>query len=137
MNNTAVQDLSDKQRLDRAGIICSVVCATHCSLPLIIGLISPNLSSYFENELIHFLLLIIVIPLALTSFLKGKKTHKSVRPMLLGSLGSLVLLIAVLTEHYFDLGINRIGFYLTLIGSFTLIYGHLLNIVLTKKSFSI
>ena len=43
--------------LDRLGMLGSTVCAIHCALPLLLSFISPSISSFFENEKIHYSLL--------------------------------------------------------------------------------
>ena len=111
-----------------AGILCSVACAIHCMLIPVITLLSPTLTSYFENEWIHIGLLFIVVPIALTSFYQQKRIHEKIKPMILGSIGIFFLISAIVSEQLFNIEIEKLEFVLTMIGSTFLIVGHLYNI---------
>ena len=98
----------------------------HCILPLILGSFG---AAFFENELVHIGLLVFIIPLAIYSFLKGKKSHKVTTPLILGTLGITLLLSAVLAEVLLHIHMEKVELYLTVSGSFIIIAAHLLNIV--------
>lgn len=119
--------------LDKTGIIFSVACAVHCSLPLILSFLGPNLSLHFENEWIHLILLIFIIPIAIISFVVGRQEHKSNAPFALGVVGMSTLILAVTAEHLFHIHEESLEFSLTLLGSLLLVAGHIYNILLSRN----
>ena len=120
--------------LDRLGMLGSTVCAIHCALPLLLSFISPSISSFFENEKIHYSLLAIVILLAMFSFLKSRAFHMKNGPFFLGFVGILFLIAAVSVEQPFGLKFNHFEFLTTVAGSSILILSHFLNLQLIRGS---
>ena len=112
--------------LDRVGIACSSACAIHCLLLPIIAFASPSLSALSDNEWIHLGLLCAVVPVALFSFIRSKKVHAHQAPLVLGSLGIVVLISAVLLESL-HIEIPYLEKGLTALGSLALVIGHIKN----------
>ena len=119
--------------LDRAGILCSGACAIHCALTPILALLAPTLTVQFESEWVHLLLLLLILPISGTAFYRLKKKHGQNLPMILGIVGGLLLLLAVLTEKIAALDIHGLELILTVTGSVVLIVGHLLNLRELKR----
>jgi len=114
--------------LDRLGILGSSICAIHCALPLLVSFLSPSFSSYFENEWIHYLLLVTVIPLALFSFVRSRSLHMKNSPLVLGFLGILFLVLAISVEEPFGFSLKQSELLATVLGSSILILSHFLNL---------
>lgn len=119
--------------LDRLGILGSAICAVHCALPLIFSFISPSISSAFGNELVHYALLVLVVPVAAFSFLQSKKIHKKAVPFILGSIGVLFLIAAIALEGVLGSSIPNFELLATVSGSFILILAHLINLKLMSE----
>ena len=113
-------------RLDKMGIACSGACAIHCMLAPIVTLASPAMASYAENEWIHLVLLLLIVPLAVVAFHRSMKLHKKTHPSWLGGIGVGFLLSAVIFEGLFEIGKLEVA--LTAIGCVFLISAHILNI---------
>lgn len=114
-------------RLDKAGIICSGACAIHCLLIPVIAYSSPFIAKYFQNEMIHTGLLVVLIPIALINFTRSSKIHGNNKPLLIGILGIVLLVVAVLVESL-HIEIPYLEKSLTGIGSLLLIAAHTINL---------
>lgn len=111
--------------LDYVGILFSVLCTIHCLfLPVLISVV-PTFSHKLENEWIHFVLLAVLIPVALMSFVISKKNHKKASPLTLGIVGITFLLMAVAIDQ---VGLHEWESSLTLLGSVFLIIAHIFNL---------
>ena len=113
-------------KLDRVGIVCSGACAAHCMLAPIIALASPAIASYAENEWIHIVLLLLIVPVAAFAFYRSMKIHQKMYPTLLGGIGIVFLILAVMIESLIE--IEKLEVVLTVIGCVFLISGHIFNI---------
>ena len=116
------------QKLDKTGIVCSGACVIHCVLSPIIALASPAIASFFENEWIHIGLLVFLIPVAIFAFTRGLTLHQKTSPVLLGSAGIVVLLMAVAFESLLEIEIEHLEVTLTIVGCIFLISAHVFNI---------
>lgn len=119
-------------RLEKAGVVCSGACAVHCLLMPFLAYSSPAISHFFNNEWIHFGLLIVLIPVALISFSRSRKAHGNNGPSLLGSVG-MVFLVGAIALESFHIEIANLEKILTAIGSLLLIVGHTLNLSLLRR----
>ena len=119
-------------KLDKAGIMCSGLCAIHCMLIPIIGLVSPAIAGFFENEWIHIGLLVPLALIAILAFSRGLKLHKKNHPVILGSIGIVVLSMAVAFETLLKIEIEHLEITLTIIGCVFLISAHIFNIKYLK-----
>lgn len=125
MNGTPNESNELENKFDVIGMLFSVTCIVHClALPLLSSLL-PTFTMSLEEEWIHLLLLALLIPVALYSFITGKRNHHRNAPLILGVMGIIILLLAIFTE---DLGTRELESVLTLVGSLILILSHILNI---------
>ena len=122
-------------RLDKAGIVCSGACAVHCMIVPMIAFSAPALISHFENEWVHILLILLIVPIAGVSFYRHKKIHGHTKPLRLGIVGGSLLIGAVVCEKIFGMEIKGLEMTLTILGSVLLISGHLFNMRYLKLSF--
>jgi len=114
-----------KSNYDVLGILFSVACLLHClALPLL-SFIAPTLTVFLKQEWIHLLLLALLIPIALFSFINGKKRHMHNTPLVLGVTGVSFLLLAIALEGFSDINFEAI---FTVCGSLMLTVAHVFNI---------
>ena len=119
---------NSKENLDKVGILCSGACAIHCIMTPIITLGSPAIASFFKSEWLHIGLLLLLIPVAIFAFLNGQKSHRKNRPFIIGIIGIIFLISAVVFESLLKIEIKYFETILTFIGCIFLIYAHFLNI---------
>lgn len=110
---------------DIVGFTLSIACAIHCLLLPIIAYSLPLFTQIVEAEWIHLTLLFILIPIAFTTLAKGRHTHQSNKPLLIGSLGITALIVGVLAESL--LHIHQLEKTMTVVGSLLLCTAHLFN----------
>ncbi len=131
MNVLAKNEISRK--LDWVGIVSSGVCAIHCSLLPLASYLAPAFSAYFENEWVHFLLILLMVPVAGVSFYRTQSIHGQVLPVKLALLGLGLLVGSFGLEHIFEFEVDGLELILTIFASVLLIAGHLLNIYYYKE----
>ncbi len=105
---------------DRIGLALSTLCLVHCAaLPFVIfGL--PALARTLQTEWIHIALALLVVPTALLAIPRGFKIHRSKSIVIIGLLG-LVLLLSALIWPSLEVA-------LTLSGSVLLMISHTYNL---------
>ena len=82
---------------DKIAIGLSIACVIHCFLVPSFIILSPAfLSIELDNELIHYLMLFLVVPISMIALSKGFKNHKMISYFLIGMTGLLILICAVL-----------------------------------------
>ena len=81
---------------DKTAISLSALCLVHCLLvPSFLVFLSGYLSLSYNNELIHYAILFIAIPVSLYALFIGVKNHKSFIYLYVGLSGILALILAV------------------------------------------
>lgn len=132
--------------LDKAGIILSTICVIHCIATPFLIFISPWLAGLFDSKWSHLGIFLTIIPIAYFTFYRFYKYHRNKKPIILGSIGLLLLMSSLLSPghdweltshihqkhannhfHYIDTIIN-------ILGSVLLIIGHWLNIKIHKSA---
>ena len=124
--------ITNKFRVDGVAISLSFLCALHCLfVPSFIILAPSFLSISFNNEFIHYLILVLAIPVSVFALSIGFKSHKSLSMVFSGFLGISILLFAVL------FGNNLLGETgekaLTLLGSTIVAFAHFRNLKVCKE----
>jgi MerC mercury resistance protein len=109
-------------RIETSALFLSGLCVVHClGLPLLF-LALPILANAFAlPEAFHFYLILLALPLSLTSLIYGARQHKSFMPLAIGALGLLVM-AAALTEKYYNEEVL-----LTVFGATGLALAHIFN----------
>lgn len=107
---------------DEIAVACSGACMIHCLLtPIVIGFGAAGLlGEWLASEWIHKLMLVPVVLLALLSLPSSYKKHKKYWPLLLGSLGVLTMVCAIL-------GPESMETWISISGGMLLIAAHLWN----------
>ena len=117
-----------ENRSDYLGVIFSVACILHClALPLVASII-PSMTMFLEQEWVHKLLLLLLVPVAMVAFVNGKKTHHNNFPIAIGGSGILFLICAIMFE---GMALEKV---LTVIGSCLLVGAHVYNVFLSRKA---
>ena len=81
---------------DKTAISLSALCLVHCLLvPSFLVFLSGYVSLSYNNELIHYAILFIAIPVSFYALIIGVRNHKSYRFLYLGLTGIISLILAV------------------------------------------
>tara|TARA_B100000925_G_scaffold282298_1_gene254995 strand:- start:1023 stop:1421 length:399 start_codon:yes stop_codon:yes gene_type:complete len=81
---------------DKTAISLSALCLAHCLLvPSFLVFLSGYVSLSYNNELIHYVLLFIAIPVSLYALITGVRNHKSYTYLYAGLVGITALILAV------------------------------------------
>ena len=117
---------------DKLSITLSMACMIHCLLmPSFLILTSGFLALTIDNELIHKIFLILVIPISLYALISGFQNHKITSYMYLGISGLWLLIFAVFFgEGVFGELAEQV---LTFLGSLVVAYSHYQNFQPCRK----
>ena len=126
------QEMNMQVKADKLSITLSFACMIHCLLmPSFLILTSGFLALSIDNELIHRVFLIIVLPVSLYALITGYQNHKILSYLYLGISGLWLLFFAV----FFGEGV--FGEFaeksLTLIGSIIVATSHYKNYKACKE----
>jgi len=111
---------------DKLAMTLSSACAIHCFFsPAFILLTSGLFSFSFDNESVHYLILLIALPVSLYALISGFMNQKTAYLLTVGVFGLFVLLLAVALGESIMGELGEKTF--TLIGSFLVVYAHFKN----------
>jgi len=111
---------------DKFAISLSTICAIHCFfVPAFLVLFSNFESIQYDNELIHFLFLLMMVPVSFFALTLGFKNHKKASFFLIGIVGLIVLILALILGQGIlgELGEKLV----TLVGSIIVVFAHFKN----------
>ncbi len=117
---------------DKLAAGLSMACVIHCFFaPSLIILSYSFLSFSVESEFVHYIIIMIAVPISLLALGLGYKNHKILSFLLSGIFGlSLLILAVVLGEAMLgEIGERT----LTLVGSLIVAYSHFMNHRVCKK----
>ena len=81
---------------DKTAISLSALCLVHCLLvPSFLVFLSGYVALSYNNELIHYAILFIAIPVSIYALITGVRNHKSFSFLYLGLIGIISLILAV------------------------------------------
>ena len=117
---------------DKLAVGLSMACVVHCFFaPSLIVLSYSFLSFSVDSEIVHSFILLSAFPISILDLGLGYKNHKETSYFIIGILGLMVLLSAVLfSDTLFDEAGERV---LTLIGSMIIAYAHYKNHSICKQ----
>ena len=118
--------LKTQMNSDKVAVTLSTACVIHCFFaPSFIILTSGFLSISIDNELVHYLILLLAVPVSSFALYLGWKNHKNTSFLPFGITGLLVLVAAVLMGEAMlgEAGERAI----TLLGSLLVAYSHFRN----------
>ena len=124
--------MNTQLKADKLSITLSMACMIHCLLmPSFLILTSGFLALTIDNELIHKIFLILVIPISLYALISGFQNHKITSYMYLGISGLWLLIFAVFFgEGVFGELAEQV---LTFLGSLIVAYSHYQNFKACRK----
>ena len=119
--------MNTQLKADKLSITLSMACMIHCLLmPSFLILTSGFLALTIDNELIHKVFLILVIPISLYALISGFQNHKITSYLYLGISGLWLLIFAV----FFGELAEQV---LTFLGSIIVAYSHYQNFQTCRK----
>ena len=119
--------MNTQLKADKLSITLSMACMIHCLLmPSFLILTSGFLALAIDNELIHKIFLILVIPVSLYALISGFQNHKITSYLYLGISGLWLLIFAV----FFGELAEQV---LTFLGSLIVAYSHYQNFQTCRK----
>lgn len=95
-----VSDASHTDRrpwLDRVGIGASLLCAIHCLAAPFLLLLLPAAGSVWSHPAVHWVLAVLVLPLALWVLYNGYRKHRSRLTLVAASLGALLIVAGLIS----------------------------------------
>tara|TARA_B100001057_G_scaffold73469_2_gene67832 strand:- start:6644 stop:7042 length:399 start_codon:yes stop_codon:yes gene_type:complete len=118
---------------DKTAISLSVICLIHCLLmPSFLVLLSGYVSLSYNNELVHYAILFLAIPISFYALLTGAKNHKSYTYLVWGLIGLFTLIFAV------TLGVQLWGEFgeklITSMGAILVAFSHYKNYKLCREA---
>ena len=126
------QEMNTQVKADKLSITLSLACMIHCLLmPSFLILTSGFLALSIDNELIHRVFLIMVLPVSLYALITGYQNHKILSYLYLGISGLWLLFFAV----FFGEGVfgELTEKSLTLLGSIIVASSHYKNYKACKE----
>ena len=81
---------------DKTAISLSMICLIHCLVfPSFLVILSGYFTLSYENELVHYLLLLIAIPVSAYALITGAMNHSNFTFLVMGLVGIISLIFAV------------------------------------------
>ena len=109
----------------------SIACAMHCLLvPSFLIVSSGTLALSIDNELIHWAILFLAIPVSAYALISGVLNHNDYVVFLVGLAGLGVLVATALSESYLS---ETSIIIFTLMGSSLVVYAHIQNFKLCRE----
>jgi hypothetical protein len=113
-------------RLDRVGMILSMICLVHCLMTPVLLISLPILARYYiAHPLFHLVLALLIIPVGLVAFYSGYKHHHNFWVLLLGAPGLVIITGVPYLVHQMQLPLSEVLF--MSIGSIMMLSAHWIN----------
>ena len=131
------QLLKHSKTWDRTGVFVASLCLIHCLATPFVAMTLPSISSFFENIWLEATILILGVTIGSASFYTSFRKHHQWGPMIIGTLGVLLMLgnlvhMATAGDHHHEEEMYHLFGTpiepLIILGGFLLIVGHLWNI---------
>ena len=120
--------LKAQMNSDKMAISLSAACVIHCLFaPTLIIFAYSFLSFSIESEIVHYIILILALPISVLALTLGYRNHKVLSFLITGIFGLSLMLLAVL------LGEGTSEKVLTVIGSSIVAYAHYRNHKICKE----
>ena len=120
--------LKAQMNSDKMALSLSAACVIHCLFaPTLIIFAYSFLSFSIESEIVHYIILILALPISLLALTLGYRNHKVLSFLITGIFGLSLMLLAVL------LGEGTSEKVLTVIGSSIVAYAHYRNHKICKE----
>ena len=96
-------DFKNHSRVDRIGILASILCAIHCALTPVLLILLPTFGKAWAHPSTHWGMAIVVIPIAVFMMRKGYQKHKRRWVVATGSVGIAFIIVGSILP-YVELG---------------------------------
>ena len=124
--------INTQLRSDKLAISLSLACVIHCLfVPSFVILSSAFFATTFDNEFVHNLILFFAIPISLFSLALGYKNHGALSYFLVGIIGLIILIAAVILGESLYGETGEILF--TMLGSVFVVFAHYKNHQICKE----
>ena len=123
---------NDQYKSDKIAASMSLVCVLHCLfVPSFFIAVSSTSALTIDNESIHYLLLIVTLPVSFYALHLGLKNHKKKGVFGLGVFGLILFVLAVIFGEAYagEIGEQVV----TVIASLLVIYAHYQNYQICRK----
>lgn len=123
---------NDQYKSDKIAASMSLICVLHCLfVPSFFIAVSSTSALTIDNEIIHYSLLIVTLPVSLYALYLGLKNHKKKGVFALGIAGLVLFILAVLFgEAYAGETGEQV---VTVVASLLVIYAHYQNFQICRK----
>ena len=123
---------NNQYKSDKIAASMSLICVLHCLfVPSFFIAVSSTSALTIDNEIIHYLLLIVTLPVSLYALHLGLKNHKKKGVFALGIAGLMLFVLAVIFgEAYAGETGEQV---VTVIASLLVIYAHYQNYQICRK----
>ena len=123
---------TSKIKIDGVAISLSFLCVAHCLFTPSFIILAPSFLAFsFDNEFIHYLIILLAIPISLYALTSGYRAHDRISFLFMGVFGLSILFLAIL------MGENILGEYgekgLTVLGSIIDAFSHFKNLKICKE----
>jgi 4-amino-4-deoxy-L-arabinose transferase-like glycosyltransferase len=123
---------TSKINIDGVAISLSFLCIVHCLFTPSFIILAPSFLAFsLDNEFIHYLIILLAIPISLYALTSGYRAHDRISFLFIGIFGLSILFLAIL------MGENIFGEYgekgLTLLGSIIVAFSHFKNLKICKE----
>ena len=117
---------------DKVAATLSILCALHCLFMPAFLIVSTGIFALsMDNEIIHYAILFVAIPISLFALSRGYKNHKTKNLFFIGITGILILFAAImLPDSAYQEQLEKA---LTVLGSILVVYAHYKNYKTCKK----
>ena len=124
--------INTQLRSDKLAISLSLACVIHCLFfPSFVILSSVFFATTFDNEFVHNLILFFAIPISLFALALGYKNHGALSYFLVGIIGLIILIAAVILGESLYGETGEILF--TMLGSVFVVFAHYKNHQICKE----
>ena len=124
--------INSQLRSDKLAISLSLACVIHCLfVPSFVILSSAFFATTFDNEFVHNLILFFAIPISLFALALGYKNHSALSYFLVGIIGLIILISAVILGEPLYGETGEILF--TMLGSVFVVFAHYKNHQICKE----
>ena len=123
---------TSKIKIDGVAISLSFLCVAHCLFTPSFIILAPSFLAFsLDNEFIHYLIILLAIPISLYALTLGYRAHDRITFLFIGIIGLSMLFTAIL------MGENILSEYgekgITLFGSIIVAYSHFRNLQICKE----
>ena len=117
---------------DKTAISLSMICLAHCLVvPSFLVILSGYFTLSYESELVHYLLLLIAVPVSVYALINGARNHSNFIYLMMGIVGisSLIFAVTMGVELWDESG----EIFFTSIGASLVAFSHYKNFKLCRE----